>query len=134
MYGVLVFYFENEELKNTGKNLIQRLEEGRDQSTYVDGLTSLKEGEYKLGQENETIFSLFYSTMTDFFVKDMYKFFLHFFPSDSIVICDFVCENDKDFCCFSNFLDLNGFCFNNLPKREELCESIDMEFIEKNIS
>ena len=50
MYGVFVFYFENEEVKRVGKNVIQRLKEGRDQSTYVNSLSSLKEGEYQFGE------------------------------------------------------------------------------------
>ena len=81
MYGTLVFYCD-EEIKNVTKNLIQRFKEGKEQPPYVNSLTSLKEGEYRFGmEETETVFAIFYFSNAESFV-DMYRFFLHFFPSD----------------------------------------------------
>ena len=52
---MFLLYFDNEELKLAGKNQLERLIQGREQSSFVEGLISLKKTEYQVGlQETET--------------------------------------------------------------------------------
>ena len=48
-YGVFLLYFDNEELKLAGKNLLERLIQVREQSSFVEGLIYLKKTEYQVG-------------------------------------------------------------------------------------
>ena len=99
---MFLLYFDNEELKLAGKNQLERLIQGREQSSFVEGLISLKKTEYQVGlQETETVISLFYCTKEKEFENDIYRLFIHFFPIDLIDIMNFISENEEDFCCFS---------------------------------
>lgn len=131
MHGTLVFYLDNEELKNAAKNLLQRLMEGKEQPPFVDNLSLLKKGEYQIGaQENETVFTLFYSTNHKYFVDYIYRFLLHFFPTELIDMCNFEHENREDSCCFLIFFKFNEFPFHDVSNREQMCEWMDNHFLE----